>query len=62
MMKANTVRQVKELTTPFQPHSLEPNTEANIVFSASEDLTALCQNYGKVFAQDPQVRCKGSER
>ena len=49
MMKANTVRQVKELTTPFQPDFLEPNTKADIVFSAPADMTAVCQNYGQVF-------------
>ena len=49
VMKTNTVRQVKELTTPFQPDTLKPNTEADIVFSASADMTALCQNYGCVF-------------
>ena len=27
MMKANTVRRVKELTTPFKPDFLEPNTK-----------------------------------
>ena len=50
MMKTNTVHQVKELTTPFQPDTLKPNTEADIVFSALVDLTAMCQSYGQVFA------------
>ena len=49
-MKTNTVRQVKELTTPFQPHTLEPNTDADIEFSASADMTSACQNYGQVLA------------
>ena len=49
MMKTNTVHQVKELTTPFQPGTLKPNTEANMVFSALADLTAMCQSYGQVF-------------
>ena len=67
LMKTNTVRQVKELTTPFQPDTLKPNTEANIVFSASADMTALCQNYGQVFTSGPpdpskcQVSGKGLE-
>ena len=67
VMKTNTVRQVKELTTSFQPDTLKPNTEADIVFSASADMTALCQNYGHVVKQgqpDPskcQVRGKGVE-
>ena len=49
MMKTNTVHQVKELTTPFQPDTLKPNTEADLVFSALADLTAMCQSYGQVF-------------
>ena len=49
MMKTNTVHQVKELTTPFQPDTLKPNTEADMVFSALADLTAMCQSYGQVF-------------
>ena len=49
MMKTNTVRQVNELTIPFQPDILEPSTDADIVFSASADMTAACQNYGQVF-------------
>ena len=59
MMKTNTVHQVKELTTPFQPDTLKPNTEADIVFSALADLTAMCQSYGQVFtpgSPDPS-RC-----
>ena len=49
MMKMITVQQAKELTTPFQPDMLKPNTEANVVFSALADLTAMCQNYGHVY-------------
>ena len=49
MMKANTVHQMNELTTPFQPDSLKPNTEADFVFSALADLTAACKNYGQIF-------------
>ena len=49
MMKSNTVNQVKELTTPFQPDMLEPNTKADVIFSALADLTASCENYGQVF-------------
>ena len=52
-MKSTTVRQVKELTTTFQPDMLEPNTEADMIFSALADLTAECQNYGKVYAVGP---------
>ena len=50
MMRSNTVNQVKELTTPFQPEMLEPNTKANVIFSALADLTALCENYGQIFS------------
>ena len=50
MMKTDTIRQVKELTTPFQADTLKPNTEADMVFSALADLTAMCQSYGQVFA------------
>ena len=50
MMKANTVHQMKELTTPFQHDTLKPSTEADIVFSALADLTAACKNYGQIFS------------
>ena len=67
MMKANTVRRVKELTAPFQPDFLEPNTKADIVFSAPADMTTVCQNYGLVFSPgspDPSkchIKGKGAE-
>ena len=51
MMKTNTVNTVKELTTPFQPDILKPNTEADVIFSAIADLHSMCRDYGKVFAQ-----------
>ena len=50
MMKSNIVNQVKELTAPFQPDMLEPNTNADVILSALADLTALCENYGQVFS------------
>ena len=52
MMKANTVQQVKELTTPFQQDMLKPNTEADMLFSALADMTAMCQDYGKILSPD----------
>ena len=67
MMKANTVQQVKELTTPFQQDMLNPNAEADMIFSALADMTAMCQDYGQVISQgllDPsncQVTGKGVE-
>ena len=48
MMKSNTMRQIKELTTPFHPDILEPNTQANIVFSVPTNATSLCQSYGQL--------------
>ena len=48
MMKANTVQQVKELTTSFQQDMLKPNTEADTIFSALEYITAMCQDYGQM--------------
>ena len=67
MMKANTLTQVEELTTPFQSDILEPNAKADVRFSASADMPAVCRNYGQVFSPgspDPS-RChitgKGAE-
>ena len=48
MMKANTLTQVKELTTPFQSDILEPNAKADVRFSASADMPAVCRNHGQV--------------
>ncbi len=47
-MKSAIVKQVKELTTPFQPHLLKPNAEADITFSTSLEVTVQCQQYGKI--------------
>ena len=66
-MKATIIKQVKELTATFQPDVLKPNTEADIEFIASTDVTAMCQNYGQVHvpgSPDPsqcQVTGKGLE-
>ncbi len=49
-MKTTIVKQVKELTTPFQPHVLKPNAEADITFLTSLDVTVQCQQYGKIFS------------
>ena len=48
-MKRNIVKQVKELTTPFQQDTLKPNTEANIKFFSSPDVTTACRHYGKLY-------------
>ena len=47
-MKTTVVKQVKELTTTIQPATLQPNTEADIYYSASADITALCRQFGRV--------------
>ena len=49
MMKRNIVKQVKELTTSFQVDTMEPNTEADMRFFSSSDVTTACRNYGKVY-------------
>ncbi len=49
-IKTTIVKQVKELTTPFQPDPFKPNTEADIVFSSSPDVTAECHKIGIVFS------------
>ncbi len=58
-MKTTIAKQVKELTTPFKPHLLKPNAEADITFSTSLDVTVQCQQYGEIFclgSPDPS-RC-----
>jgi tripartite motif-containing protein 2/3/tripartite motif-containing protein 71 len=52
MTKTKTENQVKELTTPFQPHFLEPITEANMKFLTSADMVGVCQNYGQILSPD----------
>ena len=47
-MKTTVIKQVKELTTTVQPATLQPNTEADIGFSASADITASCRQFGRV--------------
>ena len=50
MMKTNTVNQAKKLTTPFQPDFLKPDTEADMIFSALENMSTSCQYYGQIIA------------
>ena len=50
LMKKRILKQVNELTTSFQLDLLKPNTEADIVFSVSAEVSTKCQNYGKVSA------------
>ena len=47
-MKTTIIKQVKDLTAPFQINELKPKAEADIKFIASADITALCRNYGRV--------------
>ena len=39
---------VKEMTTSFQPDSLEPSMKADVTFIAPDDLHSACQKYGQV--------------
>ena len=48
-IKRNIVKQVKELITSFQPDILKPNTEADVRFFSSPEVTMACRNYGKVY-------------
>ena len=50
IMKTNIVNQVNELTTPFPPDTLEPNTEADVKFLASPNVADMCQTYGEIFS------------
>ena len=52
MMKSAVIKQVKELTTAFPPEMLKPNTEADMIFSVTEDITEVCHTYGQVSAPD----------
>ena len=52
MMKTNIVNQVNKLTTPFPPDILEPNTEADVKFLASPDVTDMCRTYGQIFSPE----------
>ena len=47
-IKKTLVKQVQELTTSFQPDSLKPSTEADMIFIALDDLRSVCQNFGQV--------------
>ncbi len=49
-MKTTLVKQVKELTAPFDPDTLKPNTEANMATSFSADMIGMCQKFGEVHA------------
>ena len=48
LKKSTTLREVEDAISSLQPDILEPNEEANIVFSASEG------DYGKVYVPEPK--------
>ena len=48
VMKSNTIKQIKELTIPFEEAFLRPNADADIIFSAPADVSAVCQDFGEV--------------
>ena len=51
-LKNTTLSKVKELIATFRMDNLELNTHADMIFSASEDTIAACQNFGDIGAQD----------
>ena len=51
-MKTDILKQVRELTTASQPDCFTLSTEADVVFSASADAAAMCENHGRVYALD----------
>ena len=52
MMKTNIVNQVNELTTPFPSDLLVPNTEADVKFLASSDISDECRTYGQILSSE----------
>ena len=50
LMKRSIVKQVKELTAPFQPDILKPKEKGDMRFFSSPDVTTACRNYGKVYS------------
>ena len=48
-IKRSIGKRVKELAKPFLPDTLKPNTEADVRFLSSPDVTTACHNYGKVY-------------
>ena len=65
MMKSNTIEQIKELIIPFQQDNLKPSTEADVMFSAPADVSAVCQDFGHVllkkYLPDPS-KCRVTGR
>ena len=48
-MKKPVVKQIKEVTTYFKPDTLVPEEHADIRFSCVTELSAACQQFGKVY-------------
>ena len=64
MSKKTISRQVNSLITMFEPVSLEPKMEADMVFSPSFEMSTSCEKYGKVLelgSTDPIVTGNGIE-
>lgn len=64
MSKKAVSRQVNDLITMFEPVSLEPKMEADVVFSPSFETATSCEKYGKVLelgSTDPLVTGNGLE-
>ena len=60
-MKTTIIKQVRDLTTPFQS---EPKVKADVSFITSANITALCQNYGQIDVSgepDPSQCCVTSK-
>lgn len=51
MMKKTIVKHVEELTTAIDPETLEPCTQADMVFSTPPKITSICQAYGEILLE-----------
>ena len=49
-MKKPVVKQIKEVTAEFRPDTLVPREQADIWFTSSAEVSAACQQFGKVYA------------
>ena len=48
LMKSSVVSQVAELTATFPPDMLKPSADADVIYSALNNISIMCQNYGQV--------------
>ena len=51
---------MNELTTPFPPDILEPNTKADVEFLASPNVADMCQTYGEIFESPDPSKCQAT--